>query len=40
MVFDSVGFSLKTPEFQQIAMEFRKQSLLKLVSHIQTIADQ
>ena len=30
MVFDSVGFSLTTPEFQQIAMESRKQSLLKV----------
>ncbi len=30
MVFDSIGFSLTTPEFQQIAMESRKQSLLKV----------
>jgi hypothetical protein len=30
MVFDSVGFSLTTPEFQRIAMESRKQSLLKV----------
>jgi outer membrane protein insertion porin family len=30
MVFDSVGFSLSTPEFQQIAMESGKQSLLKV----------
>ncbi len=30
MVFDSVGFSLTTPEFQQIAMDSRKQSLIKV----------
>jgi outer membrane protein insertion porin family len=30
MVFDSVGFSLTTPEFQRIAMESRNQSLIKV----------
>jgi len=30
MVFDSVGFSLTTTEFQQIAMESRNQSLIKV----------
>ncbi|HEY2648893.1 MAG TPA: BamA/TamA family outer membrane protein [Puia sp.] len=30
MVFDSVGFSLTTPEFQRIAMQSRNQSLLKV----------
>jgi len=30
MVFDSVGFSLTTPEFQRIAMESRTQSLIKV----------
>jgi hypothetical protein len=30
MVFDSVGYSLTTPEFQRIAMESRKQSLIKV----------
>ncbi len=30
MVFDSVGFSLTTPEFQKIALESRNQSLIKV----------
>jgi outer membrane protein insertion porin family len=30
MVFDSVGFSLTTPEFQRIAMDSRNQSLIKV----------
>jgi outer membrane protein insertion porin family len=30
MLFDSVGFSLSTPEFQQIALESRNQSLIKV----------
>ena len=30
MVFDSVGFSLTKPEFQQIALESRNQSLIKV----------
>ena len=34
LIFDSVGFSLQTPELQQIALNSKNQSFIKVGSHI------